>query len=89
MAIRQFQSIAVGTSAVALTDNTASSLSVLVKNTGASTVYLGTAGVTSATGFPWTTTDGPLSFDLGSGEVLYGICAAATSSAVAVLETDV
>lgn len=89
MAIRAFQSVSVGTSAVALTDNTTSSLSVLVKNTGASTVYLGTAGVTSANGFPWAAADGPISFDLGSGEVLYGICASATSSTVAVLETDV
>jgi hypothetical protein len=93
MAVKATQSIAVGTTAVALTTSPTTDLrpgaSAALVNTGTATVYLGPAGVTAANGFPWTTSIGPLSFDLDAGEVLYGICASGQSSTVAVLETGV
>lgn len=59
--------------------------SCVVKNiTGTAAIFLGPAGVTTATGLRWDTTDDPISMDLESGEELWGIVAA-TPQAVHVL----
>lgn len=52
------------------------SRTVTLKNvTATATVYLGPAGVTSATGFAWDAIDGPMDWTLEPGESLYGILA--------------
>lgn len=49
----------------------------LLKNaTGTASVFLGPQGVTTATGFEWTTTAGPIEVEIEPGEKLYGIVAA-------------
>lgn len=51
-------------------------LSIVMKNrTGTESVFLGGAAVTTATGYEWQTTDGPLSVDLLYREKLWGIVA--------------
>lgn len=57
---------------------------VIVKNASGA-MFLGGLGVTTATGLPLATTES-VSMDLGPGDSLYGIVAAATST-VAVLRT--
>lgn len=85
MGVRPAQAVAVSTSPVILAGSQPSKSTAIVANTGSATIYLGDSTVTAATGFPLPATDS-LSFDLGVAEVLYGICASATSSTMAVLE---
>jgi hypothetical protein len=59
-----------------------------VYNASAATVYVGGADVTTANGAPVAATSWGPGFDLGIGDALYGIVAAATSE-VRVLEAGV
>lgn len=74
-------SLSVATTATRLDDavNTRATSGLLVTNTGASTVYLGGAAVTTTTGTPLAA-GGSASFDLRSGDVLYGVVAAGTNT---------
>lgn len=48
----------------------------LLKNfTATATVFLGPSGLTTANGFAWAVSDGPLEVELEPGEALYGIVA--------------
>lgn len=64
-----------------------SNQSASVYNAGSATVYLGPAGVTTATGYPLTAGE-HFAVDLGEFEVLYGIVATGTAE-VRVLEVRV
>jgi hypothetical protein len=96
MALRAY-TVTVATTATLIngTDNSArfedklglaSSIVVSVPSGGA-TVYVGGLGVTTATGFP-VAAGQSFATDLRSGDVLYGIVAAATQ-AINVFQTDV
>jgi hypothetical protein len=60
---------------------------VVIDNKGTNPVYLGYVFVTSATGFAVAATDPPVTIILPQGENLYGICAAAETCTVHVLQT--
>lgn len=62
--------------------------SLAVYNSGAATVYLGGATVTTATGVPVPTATWGPSFDLSISDQLYGIVAASTNE-VRVIESGV
>lgn len=90
MAVQGAQ-VAISTTAVRLdaAETTGDSRStVRVKNTGASAVFLGASDVTSASGFTLAVGDS-ISVELGAGESLFGICAAATSSTIQALRTGI
>lgn len=56
-------------------------LSIVMKNrTSTESVFLGGSAVTTATGYEWQTTDGPISVDLAYREKLWGIVAVATQT---------
>ncbi len=57
--------------------DTVSGSSLLVSNRGAASVFLGAADVTTVAGYELAV-DESLTFDLGMGEDLYGICASGT-----------
>jgi len=80
---------AVSTSAIELVrGREASGSTVLLKNKGPNPCYLGNdAAVTSSTGAELATTDGYIRIDLDPDEVVYGICAAAESAAVHVVQS--
>lgn len=84
-------SVSVGTSATLLsssTDDGAYGHTVAVKvPTGGATVSLGGSAVTTAAGFPLAAGESA-TFDLGSGDALYGIVVSGTQ-AVNVLRTGV
>ena len=84
-------SVTVATTATLLsssTDDSAYGHSLLVKvPAGGQTVFLGGSDVTSAAGYPLAAGES-CAFDLGSGDVLYGIVAA-TTQALSVLRTGV
>lgn len=60
---------------------------ILKNATGTDDIYLGVSGVTTATGFKWSSSDGPFSIDLANDEVLYGIVGTTTQT-VHVLATN-
>lgn len=71
--------VSVATTATALHASDADGQSLLVSNVGAATVYLGPAGVTTATGLPLAAGASVSINSLVGGEVLYGIVAASTN----------
>lgn len=75
----------VGTTAVQLSTGDGDGQSIAVKNGGAGSIYVGGAGVTSATGFE-IATGVTFTADLAPGEDLYGISASGTN-AVFILRT--
>jgi hypothetical protein len=80
--------IAVGTTATELTIPEADrqeGAAITITNMGAATVFLGPAGVTTATGFPLAAA-ATTPLVLGSGERVYGVVAAGTVN-VGVLRT--
>jgi hypothetical protein len=82
--------ITVGTTALLVSGTETDSRlgqSVSVANTGATTVYLGPAAVTTATGFPLAA-NGYQAVDLDTGEALYAVVASGTC-VVGVLRTGV
>ena len=90
MAIKT-KSTAVSTTAVAITladtDITAKGFAT-IKNSGASTVYIGGAAVTTATGFPLAP-GAQLDFiELKNNETLYAICPAPDSTTIKSLQTQ-
>lgn len=94
MAIEPDPSKAVSTTAVRLSgtpDDAVSGQSCVLKlAAGSDTVYIGGDNtVTDANGFPWETIDGPLSFELDSGEAVWGVCASGESATVHVLNQGV
>lgn len=77
--------VTAGTSATLLASNPSAAgessdyalISFALKNVdGTASVFLGPAGVTTANGFEWEPSDGPMSIDLEPGESLYGIVSA-------------
>ena len=76
--------VSVATTATRLDTSTAGGMgssSLLVKNKGANSIYLGGSGVTTATGYELGTGDS-ISVDLKASDAgLYGIVAAATETA--------
>lgn len=83
--------VTVGTTVTALASNAetdyATGRAVAVKNTGATTCYLGGSGVTSATGYPLAAGE-TLAYDALPGDVVYAVCASG-STTVAVLQVGV
>lgn len=79
------QSVTVGTTATAVpTTAMVGRNSIVVKNTGANTIYLGSSTVTTANGYPVAANES-ISLDLGEKVVLYGIVASSTET-LAIIE---
>lgn len=93
MAVESGNSTAVGNAAAVRMSSpnvpAAAKHHVTVTNTGAQTIYVGaTSAVTSSTGYPLLTGE-TIAGELEAYEELWGICAAAQSSAFAHLRTGV
>ena len=65
--------IAENTTAPSGSDDAQTESYLLDNNTGTESVFIGPAGVTTASGFEWKTTHPPLTVPLEPGESLYGI----------------
>ena len=72
-------SVTVTTSATALASADSDQDEVAITNTGATDVYVGPSGVTTASGFP-VAAGGSLSVTLPAGETIYGIVASGTEA---------
>lgn len=62
-------------------DDSISGSSIIVYNNGASTIYIGGSGVTTATGTPVAASSWSPGIDLQSADALYGIVASGTVEA--------